>query len=159
MRQDGKGTVVPARRYTVEVIVIPEENKRLIREFVEETINRRNLEAMDTMVVPDFLEHVPLPGQGPGRDGLKAAIGAFLSAFPDLRWKTEEQIAEGNKVMSRFTWTGTHRGEFLGVPPTQRRVSVWGVVIDVIAHDRLAESRILMDVMSLMQQLGVAPAS
>jgi predicted ester cyclase len=98
---------------------------------------------------------VPLPGQGPGRAGLKYAIGMLLRAFPDMKWTTDEQIAEGDKVVSRFSWTGTHQGEFLGIPPTQRKVTVWGVVIDVIRDCRFAESRLIMDTMSLMQQLGV----
>ena len=134
-----------------------EENKRFMRHFVDEAINRKNLDAIDKLVVPDFIEHVPLPGQGPGRDGLKGAIGMFLTAFPDLAWTTDEQIAEGDKVVSRFTWTGTHRGEFLGIPPTQRSVTVWGVVIDVVKQGKFAESRIIMDTMGLMQQLGVLP--
>ena len=134
-----------------------EENKRFMRHFIDEAINRKNLDAIDKLVVPDFIEHVPLPGQGPGRDGLKGAIGMFLTAFPDLAWTTDEQIAEGDKVVSRFTWTGTHRSEFLGIPPTQRSVTVWGVVIDVVKQGKFAESRIIMDTMGLMQQLGVLP--
>jgi predicted ester cyclase len=132
-----------------------EENKRFMRHFVDEAINRKNLGAIDRLVVPNFIEHVPLPGQGPGRDGLKGAIGMFLTAFPDLAWTTDEQIAGGDKVVSRFTWTGTHRSEFLGIPPTQRSVTVWGVVIDVVKQGKFAESRIIMDTMGLMQQLGV----
>ena len=135
----------------------PEENKQFMKYFVDETINRKNLDAIDEMVLPNFVEHVPLPGQGPGRDGLKHAIGMFLTAFPDLTWTTDEQIAEGDKVVSRFTWTGTHRGEFLGIPPTQRNVTVWGVVIDVVREGKFSESRIIMDTMGLMQQLGVIP--
>jgi predicted ester cyclase len=134
-----------------------EENKKFIWRFVEETINKKNLNAIDELVEPDFVERVPLPGQGPGRDGLKYAIGMLLAAFPDMKWTTDEQIAEGDKVVSRFTWTGTHQGEFLGIPPTQRQVTVWGVVIDVVREGRFAESRLIMDTMSLMQQLGVVP--
>ena len=78
----------------------------------------------------------------------------LLRAFPDMHWDTEEQIAEGEKVVSRFTWTGTHRGEFLGIPPTGRKVKVWGIVIDVVRNGKFAESRILMDNVSLLQQLG-----
>ena len=94
------------------------------------------------------------PGQGPGRAGLKDAISAFVSVFPDLHWTIDEQIAEGEKVVSRFTMTGTHRGEFLGIPATDRPIKVWGVVIDVVRDGRFAESRIIMDSLSLMQQLG-----
>ncbi len=136
-----------------------EQNKSFIRHFVDEVINKKNLAAMHTLVAEDFLEHVPLPGQGPGREGLKYAIGLFLDAFPDIHWSLDEQIAERDKVVSRFTWTGTHRGPFLGIPPTGRKVTVWGVVIDVVRGGELAESRILMDTPGLMQQLGAIPGA
>lgn len=130
-----------------------ERNKQVIQRFVDEVINAHDVAAIDQIATPDFVEHVPFPGQGPGREGLKQAVGMFLSAFPDLAWRTEEQIAEGNRVVSRFTWTGTHMGEFLGIPPTGRRVTVWGVVIDVVRDGLFAESRIIMDTAGLIQQL------
>ena len=82
----------------------------------------------------------------------------FLSAFPDIQWSLDEQIAEGEKTVSRFAWTGTHRGEFLGIPPTGKPVRVWGVVMDVVKDGRLSESRIIMDTLGLLQQLGAIPA-
>jgi steroid delta-isomerase-like uncharacterized protein len=136
----------------------PEENKLFMRRFVEETINRRNLDALNELVAENFVEQVPFPGQGPGRDGLRYAIGMFLSAFPDIQWIVDKQIAEGEKVVSRFTWTGTHRGEFLGIPPKGKRVKVWGVVMDVVRDGMLSESRIIMDTMGLLQQLGAISA-
>jgi steroid delta-isomerase-like uncharacterized protein len=139
--------------------VASEQNKSIIRHFVDEVINKKNLAAVDTLVAEDFLELVPLPGQGPGMEGLKYAIGLFLDAFPDIHWALDEQIAEGDKVVSRFTWTGTHRGPFLGIPPTGRTVTVWGVVIDVVRGGKFAESRILMDTLGLMQQLGATPGA
>jgi predicted ester cyclase len=77
--------------------------------------------------------------------------------FPDMKWTVDEQIAEGEKVVSRFTWTGTHKGEFMGIPPTNKKVKVWGVVIDVIRNGLFSESRIIMDSVGLLQQLGVMP--
>lgn len=131
-----------------------QDNKEFMQRFVDEVINGKNLAAIDDMVVDDFVEHVPFPGQGPGREGLKQAISVFLAAFPDLHWTIEEQIAEGEKVVSRFSMTGTHRGEFLGIPATGRSINTWGVVIDVVRDGRFAESRIIMDTLSLMQQIG-----
>ena len=141
-----------------------EQNKAEMRRFAEEAINRKNWDAIHDLVAEDFVDHVPFPGQGPGRDGLRDVIGVFTRAFPDIQWTTHEQIGEGDTVVSRFTWTGTHRGEFLGIPATGRRVNVWGVVIDVVRdgkpsrrdmRSKFTESRILMDTLSLMQQLGV----
>ena len=73
---------------------------------------------------------------------------------------SREQIAEGSKVLTRFTWSGTHRGEFLGIPATNRPVRVWGMVIDRFAKTGKSKStRILLDSLSMMQQLGVVPAA
>jgi steroid delta-isomerase-like uncharacterized protein len=134
------------------------ENKAVTQRFVDEAINRKNLDALNQLVAEDFIERVPFPGQAPGCEGLKATIGVFLQAFPDIVWTTHEQIAEGDNVVSRFTWTGTHRGEFLGVPATGRRVTVCGVFIDVVRDGKTVESRIIMDTLGLMQQLGVIPS-
>lgn len=134
-----------------------EENKAIINRFVEEVINRRNLAAADEIVAEDFVELDPLPGQEQGREGLKQVIAMLFAAFPDLWWTVEEQIAEGDKVVSRFIWSGTHKGHFMGVPPTGNQVTVKGVVIDRVVEGEFVESRILMDNLGMLQQLGVIP--
>ena len=134
------------------------DNKTIIKMFVEEVINQGKLDRGDDLVVADFVELDPLPGQQQGREGLKEVIGQMRTAFPDMHWVLEEMIAESDKVASRFTWTGTHRGQFLGIPATGRSVTVKGVVIDRLVEGRMADSRILMDTLSMMQQLGVIPA-
>ena len=134
-----------------------EETKRFMQHFIEETINKKNLDALDILVAEDFVEHIPFPGQGPGREGLRGAINTLLSGFPDMRWTVEEQIAEGEKVVTRFTMSATHQGEFLGIASTGKSVLVWGIVIDVVREGKFAESRIIMDMIGLMQQLGVLP--
>jgi steroid delta-isomerase-like uncharacterized protein len=136
-----------------------EENKKFMNSFIEEVINNKNLNATTDIVAEDFIEHIPFPGQGPGREGLKVALQAMFTGFPDMHWTVNEQIAEGEKVVTRFTWTGTHQGEFMGIPPTHKSVQVWGVVIDVVKDDLFMESRIIMDTVSLLQQLGVMPQS
>jgi steroid delta-isomerase-like uncharacterized protein len=78
----------------------------------------------------------------------------MFAAFPDMHWTIEEQIAEGASVLTRFTWTGTHNGEFFGVPASGRKVSVWGMVIDSFEYGKIKRSRILMDALGLMQQIG-----
>ena len=133
----------------------PAENKTVITRFVEEVINQGRLERADDLVAVDFVELDPLPGQKQGRDGLKQVIGAFRTAFPDIHWVIEEMVGEGEKVFSRFTWHGTHRGEFFGVPATGRQIKVKGTVIDRVVAGRMAESRILMGGLSMMRQLGV----
>src|SRR5690242_12334169 len=129
----------------------------IIRRFAEEVITQGNLHSAAQFVWEDVVEQVPLPGQGPGLQRLKDILGAMRSAFPDLDFSIKEQIAEGDKVASRFEWTGTHQGEFLAVPATGRPVRVWGVVIDQLSEGRIKDTRIIMDTFGLMMQLGVFP--
>src|ERR671928_1779686 len=136
---------------------VEEENKAIARRFVDEVLNTQNLAAADELVAEDFVELDPLPGQEQGREGLKQILAMFFAAFPDFHWTTEEEAAEGDKLWSRFTWRGTHRGDFLGIPPTGNQVEVKGVVIDRFEEGKMVDSRILMNELSLMQQLDVIP--
>ena len=131
-----------------------ENNKEVIRKFLEEVINQNRMDRADDLVVEDFVELDPLPGQRQGREGLKEVLGMMRAAFPDMHW-----VAEEDKVVTRFTWTGTHRGTFLGVPATGRSVKVKGVVMDQLAGGKMSYSRILMDSLGMMQQLGVVPST
>lgn len=131
-----------------------EESKKIMSYFIEEVINNKNVKAVDDIVAENFIEEVPFPGQGPGREGLKVALNALFTGFPDMKWTVHEQIAEGEKVVTRFSWTGTHQGEFMGIPATNKRVETWGIVIDVVRNRLFSESRILMDNIGLLQQLG-----
>ena len=126
----------------------------VINRFYSEVINQQKLDLIDQLVSENFIEHVPFPGQGPGRQGLKDVISMMHAAFPDLNWQIEEQIVEGNKVVSRFRWKGTHRGIFLGIPPTGRSVCVWGVVIDEVSQGKFSASRIITDIPGLLNQLN-----
>jgi steroid delta-isomerase-like uncharacterized protein len=136
---------------------MPETNKKVISAFIEEVINQGRLERADDLVKEDFIELDPLPGQEQGREGLKAVLSQMQMAFPDMRWTVDEMVAEGDKVVSRFHWTGTHKDKFLGIPATGRSVRVTGVVIDRLESGKMADSRILMDTLGMMQQLGVIP--
>jgi steroid delta-isomerase-like uncharacterized protein len=136
-----------------------ENNKAVIGKFIEEVINQNRMARADDLVVEDFVELDPLPGQRQGREGLKEVLGMMRAGFPDIHWVVEEMVAEGDKVVTRFTWTGTHRGEFLGVPATGRSVVVKGVVMDELTGGKMSRSRILMDSLGMMQQLGVIPSA
>jgi steroid delta-isomerase-like uncharacterized protein len=126
--------------------------------FGDEVLNNKNLSAIDEIAAEDFVELDPLPGQAPGREGLKAFLATVsFPAFPDQRRVTEEQITEGDKVVSRFTLYGTHRAAFMGIPATGRHVAVTGVVIDRVVDGKWQDSRLLMDNLSLLQQLGALP--
>lgn len=134
-----------------------QQNKEIISRFVDETLNKGNIDAAGEFVWEDMIEQVPFPGQGPGLDGLKDVLRGMREAFPDMRWVLQEQVAEGETVVTRSEWTGTHRGPFLRVPATGRAVRVWGIVIDRLVGGKLKESRMLMDTLGLMAQLGVFP--
>jgi steroid delta-isomerase-like uncharacterized protein len=122
-------------------------------------INQNRMDRADDLVVEDFVELDLLPGQRQGREGLKEVLGMMRAAFPDMHWVAEEMVAEGDIVVTRFTWTGTHRGEFFGVPATGRSVVVKGVVMDQLADGKMSKSRILMDSLGMMQQVGAVPAA
>ena len=136
-----------------------QDNSAIVRRFVDEVINQGKMGSAEEFVWEDVVEQVPLPGQGPGLEGLKDVLRGMRSAFPDIDFSIKEQICEGDKVVSRFEWTGTHKAEFMGVPATGRQVRVWGVVIDRLEAGRIKDTRILMDALGLMMQLGALPAS
>jgi steroid delta-isomerase-like uncharacterized protein len=132
-----------------------QDNAEIVRRFVDEVITRGEIDRAGEFAWEDVVEQVPLPGQGPGLEGLKDILRQMRAGFPDLVFAIQEQISEGDKVASRFEWTGTHRGPFMGIPPTGKPVRVWGVVIDRLVEGRIKETRIIMDTMGMMMQLGV----
>jgi steroid delta-isomerase-like uncharacterized protein len=140
-------------------MITSENNKAVIRKFLEEVINQNRMDRATDLVVEDFVELDPLPGQRQGREGLKEVLGMMRAAFPDIHWAVEEMVAEGDKVVTRFTWTGTHRGSFMGIPATGKSLSVKGVVIDQLEGGKMSNSRILMDNLGMLQQLGVLPSA
>jgi len=132
---------------------LTQDNCSVVRRFIEETINRGQIESAAQFVWEDVVEQVPFPGQGPGLEGLKDVLRGMRNAFPDLHFSVEEQISEADKVLTRFEWSGTHRNDFLGVPSTGKSVKVWGMVIDRLQDGRIKETRIIMDIFGLMMQL------
>ena len=136
-----------------------EKNKARIAEFLDRILSSGEISATDEYFHADMVEEVPFPGQGPGLAGLKETLAALRTAFPDMRWSVQEQIAEDSRVLTRFVWEGTQRGDFLGILPTNRAVSVWGMVIDQFEGSKVKSTRILMDSMGLMQQLGALPSA
>ena len=131
-----------------------QQNKSIVRQFVEQALNQGDISATSNFFADDVVEQVPFPGQAPGVEGIKGVLRGLRASFPDMHWMIEEQIAEQDKVVTRFEWTGTHRGEFMGVGPTGRSVRVWGMVIDRLQNGKITHTRIITDTLSLMVQLG-----
>ena len=136
-----------------------EQNKAVVRRMVEEIFNRGNMSLVDEFLAPDFIEREELPpGIPPGREAVKQLTMMLRSAFPDFKATIDDMIAEGDKVVIRQTWSGTQKGEWMGVPPTGKRVSIGVIDIIRIAGGKFVEHWGQMDSMGMMQQLGAIPA-
>jgi predicted ester cyclase len=136
-----------------------QQNKNLFRRVMEEVFNQGNTSLVDELIAPDFVEHEELPpGTPAGPEGVKQLSTALRSAFPDFRATIDDIIAEGDKVVTRSTWSGTHKGEFMGIAPTGKSVSFGVIDIVRIAGGKFVEHWGQMDNVGLMQQLGVTPA-
>jgi steroid delta-isomerase-like uncharacterized protein len=136
-----------------------EQNKALVREMVEEVFNRGNMSKADDFLASDFVEREVLPpGIPSNREGVKLLASALRSAFPDFKATIDDMVAEGDKVVVRQTWSGTHKGEFMGIPPTGKSVSFGVIDIIRIAGGKGVEHWGQMDSMGMMEQLGAIPA-
>ena len=134
-----------------------EENKQLIGRIIEGTINDRNPAVMDELAAPDYVYHdAASPVHGVA--AFKQLAGVFLGAFPDLRLTIEDQIAEGDQVLTRLTIRGTQRGDFMDIPPTGKGVEASALLLSRFRNGKLVEEWERFDTMHFMQQLGVVPA-
>jgi steroid delta-isomerase-like uncharacterized protein len=134
-----------------------ERNKAVVRRFIEEVQNQKNWEAYDELNAEDFVNLSAPPGVPSDREGGKMFLAAFLNAFPDCHVTIDDMIAEGDRVATKKTFTGTHTAELNGLPPTGKHVSITYVDILRLRDGKIIEHWLSMDQMSLMQQLGVLP--
>ncbi len=134
-----------------------EENKALSRRLIEEVWNQGNLAVIDELTAPNYVDHDPTrPIHGP--EGMKQFVSMYLTAYPDTHFTIEDQIAEGDRVVTRWTARGTHKGPLMGIPPTGKQVTVAGISIDRVVNGKLVEDWSSYDALGMMQQLGVVPA-
>jgi steroid delta-isomerase-like uncharacterized protein len=134
-----------------------EENKALVRTFYER-VSAGDMSVVDELVADDLVEHEEFPGIPSNKEGVKLFFEMFRAAFPDMNMEARETVAEGDLVSARFVFTGTHRGEFMGVPATGKRVEVEGFDLVRVRDGLATEHWGQMDAMALMQQLGAIPA-
>jgi steroid delta-isomerase-like uncharacterized protein len=136
----------------------PASNKAIYRRF-HNALGTRDLgliaEAVDEVVDPDVLFHTPVPMDVTGKQAFTRVWTVLLRAFPDIRVTVEDTIAEGDRVVFRNTVTGTHLGEYRGLPPTGRSVTYDEIFVVRFAHGRVVEVRGVVDVLSQLRQLGV----
>lgn len=151
-----QGSAPASDERATEVSVVESDNERLVRRFVEAVVNRGDTDVLPTLIAADHVGHDPL-GDHYGVDGVRITVAELRAAFPDLRLSVEEVVTNQDRVVHRYTLTGTQTGPFLGLPPTGRPVKTTGIAIDRVASGKLAERWGILDAIGLLRQLGAVP--
>ncbi len=134
-----------------------EENKEIERRIVEEIYNKKNLAPTDEIIDTNWVYHGTGGMEFRGPEGFKQFVTMGITAFPDCHITIEDMIAEGDRVVDRFTFRGTHKGDFMGIAPTGKQVTFTGIVICRFAGGKEVEVWEVTDELGMMQQLGVIP--
>jgi steroid delta-isomerase-like uncharacterized protein len=134
-----------------------EQTKAIVRRVVDEAQSGHNLGVVDELFADDFVDHSVPPGLPANREGVKMQFAMFFSAFPDLHVVIHDQVAEGDRVVTRKTFHGTHRGDLMGIPPTGRAVAFDVIDILRVQDGKITDHWNVVDQLGLMRQLGVLP--
>ena len=129
-----------------------EENKAVVRRWIDALNNGNLASGVEEAFAPEHRDGFAGPGQTPGPEGVRQRVSRLLAAFPDLHFTIEDMVAEGDRVVTRFTVRGTQRGEFQGIPPTGKQVTFSWVSIARIANGKIVESWSVFDGLGLMKQ-------
>lgn len=136
-----------------------EENKAVVRRFIEEVWNNGNLDAIDELLSEDHVDHDPgREGTPGGREGMRAFVQMYRTAYPDTHIEFGELVAEGDLVAGNWTATGTHQGELMGIAPTGRSIKITGMGMDRVRDGQIVESWGNYDSLGMLAQLGALPA-
>lgn len=135
-----------------------DQNKLLVQRVIDEAQIAGNLDVIDELFDENFVDHTPLEGLPGTREGIRMLFAVLREAFPDLRVCVSEQIAEGNRVVTRKTFRGTHGGPFMGLSPSGAAVRFEVVDILTIRNSKICEHRVIMDKLGLLRQLGAIPS-
>jgi steroid delta-isomerase-like uncharacterized protein len=139
---------------------MPVENKAIVRRLYEAVWNERKLEVVDELISPSHALHEPtVSGSQVGPEAYRQQVARFTTPFPDLRFAIEDIVSENDKLVVSWIISGTHKGEFMGIPPTGKKISVEGITINHIANGKILDSYVSWDALGLMRQLGVGPPS
>ncbi len=138
-----------------------DQSTNLVRRFYDEVCNGRKLDVADELFSPDYRSHDPQMSVPNGPRGIKQGVSTYHQAYSNARWNVEQIHAtgDGSMVMARWTGSGTHSGELMGIAPTRRNVNVSGLTLFRIHGNRIAESWNNWDTLGMLQQLGVVPAT
>jgi steroid delta-isomerase-like uncharacterized protein len=135
-----------------------EQNKAIVRRYLEEVFAEGNLEAIPELFAADYVEHDPASAEAiRGHEGVRRDLAVYQTAFSDVEITVEDQIAEGDAVATRATLRGTHVEELFGIPPTGNRVTVTGIVIQRMTDGKLTKGWWNWDTLGLLRQLGAIP--
>jgi len=143
------------KRKTEELKTIEEKNKDFIQAYTEDFWNKQNIAAFEKYYTADFIMHFAAEDQN--YEQYKGLCQAYFTAFPDLRITTDDLVAEGDKVTKVWTANTTHKGEFMGIPATGKRIVIKGIEVFRIVDGKIIEVWASMDNLGMMQQLGVIP--
>jgi len=132
-----------------------EMNKALVRRHIEEAFNKQNRAVLDETLSDDYVDHTNPPDWPLGREGHRQILALYHAAFPDFHYDIEHEVAEGNMVVVRGTYTGTHSGEFFGIAPTGGHFTITGMHLWRIANNQIVEHWCNNDDLGAMRQLGV----
>jgi steroid delta-isomerase-like uncharacterized protein len=136
--------------------MMSKQNKMIARRIFEEMETQGNLNAADEVFSSDFVAHMPM-GDMHGPASIKQFIISLQTGFPDLHSTVEDQVAEDDRVMTRFRASGTHQGEFMGVPASGNQMDISGIIVSRFANGKIVEQWGIPDLLSLMQQIGAIP--
>jgi serine phosphatase RsbU (regulator of sigma subunit)/predicted ester cyclase len=131
-----------------------EENKAIARRFLEETMAKGNLDVIDELAAPDFVDRTLLPGQGPTREDFKRSVAEALDTTPITSFTIEEQIAEGDTVVTKYRHSSVQRREVMGIPPTEEEKTVSGIYIHRISGGKITEEWGIIDAILAMESLA-----
>jgi steroid delta-isomerase-like uncharacterized protein len=134
-----------------------EENKAKVRRMIEEVWNKGDLAVVDELVAPNYVYHFPGREEIKGPEGLKQFATIIRTAFPDFHITIDDMVAEGDEVACRYTYQGTHKGEFLGIAPTGKQFKATGIMISHASGDKEVEVWESIDRIGMLQQIGIIP--
>lgn len=136
-----------------------EANKSAVRRYMDQGVNKANVNIADELFAPNFAFHFPGVPVPMDRAGWAQLTTVFKKGFPDQQTSTDDLLAEGDRVAARFTFRGTQQGEFQGIPPTGKSVTMTGMAVWRLVDGKIAEHWVETDALGMLQQLGVVPKS
>ena len=136
-----------------------EQNRAVVRRFIDEVFNRGNVEVAGELVTPGYIHHDPATAElGSGPEGLEKMVAFYREAFPDYEIRVDDQIATEDRVVERWTGRGTHRGTLMGIPASGASISASGISIHRLENGKIAETWTVFDSAGMLRQIGAMPA-